>query len=318
MNLEEKPILSVILPVYNQEPYLAETIESVLAQSFKNFEFIIWDDGSTDQSAAIIKNYAKSDSRIRAYFEKNSGKSNATNKIVQCAQANLCVFLDADDVMLPDRLQHQIKFHQDNPGIHASSGHCYYINEKGNLYGTQRYPGLRTIEQCSSAAATREFITCSFTALTVNKDAYLNSGGLQKRFEPCEDFEFLNRFINKGYILLINPVVMMKYRIHAAAITVKRPILIYDTISYVKYCFDLKWNNKPEITFNEFQEIQKKFSWWTKFNRRRFNYSRILFRNAGFAMLSRDYMSFAWQIATSLVLSPHYFFKKINNFSKKN
>ena len=135
--------MSVILPVYNQAPYIAETIESVLGQSFKNFEFIIWDDGSTDQSAEIIKCYAKNDNRIRAYFEKNSGKSIATNKIVEFAEANLCAFLDADDVMLPDRLQYQIKFHQDNPGIHASSGHCYYINEKGNYELNQAGRNIR-------------------------------------------------------------------------------------------------------------------------------------------------------------------------------
>ncbi|MEO6228739.1 MAG: glycosyltransferase family 2 protein [Ferruginibacter sp.] len=315
--MHNKPLISVILPVHNQQNYIEETIQSVLVQSFTDFEFIILDDGSTDKSAEIIKSYAKKDDRIKAYFEKNVGKSNATNNIIEKTTTELFAFLDADDVMMPDRLEKQLQFHRENPNANASSGHCNYINENGNLFGLQRYDGLRTIEDNEVARNSREFVTCSFTALMVTREAYVNAGGLSKRFEPCEDFEFINRLVNKGYNVLINPIVLMKYRIHPTSVTVKKPILIYDTISYVKYCFALRWDNQSEISFDEFQDIQKTYAWWTKFNRMRFNYSRIAFRKAGFAMLSRRYLSFAWQMATSLVLSPNYVLKKMTNFSKK-
>ena len=65
-----RPLVSVILPVYNQQNFIAETIESVLSQTFRDFEFLILDDGSTDRSAEIIKSYAEKDNRIKAYFEK--------------------------------------------------------------------------------------------------------------------------------------------------------------------------------------------------------------------------------------------------------
>lgn len=311
------PLVSVILPVYNQENYIAETIESVLAQTFQNFEFLILDDGSTDGSTKIIQEYASKNSRIKFYLEKNAGKSQATNYIVAQAKGLLCAFLDADDVMLPNRLETQVAFHQKNPLIDASSAHSYYINENGNMFGIQRYPDLRTIEDCRQAQIKQQFITCSFTALMVTKEAYVNAGGLNKRFEPCEDFEFQNRLVDNKYILLINPVVLMKYRIHPTAVTVRKPILIFDTISYVKHCIQLRREGKPEISFRDFMAIQHEYSWWVKFNRKRFNYSRILFRSAGFAVLSKNYLSFAWQIATSLVLSPNYVLKKMTNFSKK-
>ncbi|MDO9372920.1 MAG: glycosyltransferase [Bacteroidota bacterium] len=312
-----RPLVSVILPVYNQENFIAETIESVLSQTFRDFEFLILDDGSTDKSAEIIRSYAAKDNRVKAFFEKNQGKSNATNQIVESAQGEFCAFLDADDVMLPGRLAAQVEFHNANPGIHASSAHCYYINEKGNQFGIQRYPSLRTVEEWKNASDKKEWITCSFTALMVTTDAYKKTGGLMKRFEPCEDFEFLNRLVDQKFIILINPVVLMKYRIHPTAVTVKKPMLIFDTITFVKHCIELRRQGKPEITFAEFTGLQKDYSWWVKFNRKRFNYSRIFFRSAGFAILSKNYMSFVWQIATSMVLSPDYVFKKMTNLSKK-
>ncbi|MEO7766395.1 MAG: glycosyltransferase family A protein, partial [Ferruginibacter sp.] len=134
-------MVSVILPVYNQEKYLQETIESILNQSFQDFELIILDDGSTDNSPQIIRQFAAKDNRIQAYFETNSGKSLATNYLVNKAKGEWCAFLDADDVMLKQRLERQVAFHNANPGVDASSSHCNYINEKGNMFGTQRYPG---------------------------------------------------------------------------------------------------------------------------------------------------------------------------------
>lgn len=311
------PLISVILTVYNQENYLEETITSILNQSFSNFELLILDDGSTDNSAQIIREFADRYSCIQAFFEPNTGKSKATNYLVKKAKGKWCAFLDADDIMLPERLESQVAFHNSNSTIDASSSHCYYVNEVGNVYGIQRYDQPKTIEECAATIANEDFISCSYTAMMVSKEVYLNAGGLDSRFEPCEDFEFVNRLLSKKYILLINPVVLMKYRIHPSAVTVKKPMLIFDTISYVKYCFQLRKENKPEISFADFNNIQNTSSWWVKVNRKRINYSRIFFRNAGFAMLSKNYLSFSWQIATSLVLSPDYVIKKMTNFSKK-
>src|SRR5688500_11882112 len=158
-----KSLVSVILPVYNQESYIAETIESILAQTYKDIELLIQDDGSTDKSAQIIQQYAEKDRRIKAHFERNAGKSIATNNIVSRAAGDLCAFLDADDLMMPDRLEKQVAFHQNNPEVDASSTHCYYINEKGNQFGVQRYPHFRTAEECRLAKAHEDWVTCSFT-----------------------------------------------------------------------------------------------------------------------------------------------------------
>jgi glycosyltransferase involved in cell wall biosynthesis len=315
--LNMSPLVSVILPVYNQEKYIVETIEGILNQSFQNFELVILDDGSTDQSARIIRLFAAKDTRIRAFFKSNSGKSNATNYLVSKAKGEWCAFLDADDVMLPERLERQVAFHQANPSIDASSSNCCYINENGNLFGKQRYPGLETIPHYKKSIRNGQFITCSFTGLMVSKSAFLETGGLITKFEPCEDYEFLNRFADKGFVVLVIPEVLMKYRIHPNAITVREPILVRDTISFVKHSITLRRGGKPEISFEEFLIVQNGYSWWKRIDRKRFNYSIIFFRSAGFAILSKKYFSFAWNITSSLVLSPNYVLKKLKNHLRR-
>ena len=312
-----QPLVSVILPVYNQEFFLEETIMSILSQSFRNFELLIIDDGSTDSSAKIIQKLSVTDSRIIAYFEANVGKSQATNNLVNKAIGEWCAFLDADDVMMPERLEKQVAFHKNHSEIHASSSHCYYINQTGNLFATQRYEGLSSLKEFKQTVFREEFITCSYTGLMVSRKVFVEIGGLQKKLEVCEDFEFFNRLVDRGFILLVIPEVLMKYRIHPSAITVRKPLLVRDTISFVKHCFRLKRAGKPEISFEDFLKLQQQYSWWTKLNRRRFQYATIFFRDAGVSVLSKKYLLFLWQIAVSSALSPNYVFKKMKNHLKK-
>lgn len=311
------PLVSVILPVYNQEKYLEETITSILNQSFPDFELIVLDDGSTDGSSQIIRQFVAKDKRIRAYFAPNTGKSMATNCLVNKARGEWLAFIDADDVMLPERLQRQVAFHKTHSDVDASSTHCYYINGKGNRFGTQRYPGLSTIAAYKQTIKSKEFIVCSFTGLMVSRNVFIETGGLRKKFEPCEDFDFFNRLNEKGFVLLIIPEVLMKYRIHDSAVTVKKPILVFDTISFVKHCIQLRRSGQPEISFDEFRIIQGKYSLWKKINRIRFSYSMIFFRNAGFAKISNNNFSFVWQLTAASVLSPSYVLKKVLNRLKK-
>ena len=95
--------VSVIMPAYNSEVYIRESIDSVLAQSFTDFELIVVDDGSTDTTAAIVKSYA--DSRIRLIRQANQGVSVARNTGLEAAQGQFITFLDSDDLYYPDFLK---------------------------------------------------------------------------------------------------------------------------------------------------------------------------------------------------------------------
>lgn len=107
--MEDKIYFSVVIPLYNKEKYIKKTINSVLEQSFKNFELIIVDDGSTDRSIEIVKSI--NDQRINLIIQENSGPSKARNRGISEAKGEFIAFLDADDEWLPKKLERQYKFH---------------------------------------------------------------------------------------------------------------------------------------------------------------------------------------------------------------
>jgi glycosyltransferase len=107
--------VTIIMPSYNSENFIIESIESVLAQTYSNWELIIVDDCSPDDSNKIIAKYIDSDSRIKLIkLQKNSGPAIARNMAIETANGRYIAFLDSDDVWLPNKLEKQIKFMQDN------------------------------------------------------------------------------------------------------------------------------------------------------------------------------------------------------------
>lgn len=104
MNIDNTPVLSVIVPVYNVEDYLAECLDSILRQSLKDIEILAVDDGSIDSSAEIIRVYASKDSRIKPLFKENGGLSDARNYGLDRVTGKYITFIDSDDVLLDDNI----------------------------------------------------------------------------------------------------------------------------------------------------------------------------------------------------------------------
>ena len=127
----EQPLVSVITPLYNAEKFISQTIESVLAQTYQNWEHIIVDDCSTDQSVQWVKNYAEKDPRIRwVISEENKGAAVCRNEATQLAKGRFIAFLDSDDLWLPKKLETQINFMiKQNCGVSFTS--YIHINEEG-------------------------------------------------------------------------------------------------------------------------------------------------------------------------------------------
>lgn len=141
MNKIKKPLVSVIMPVYNPGRYLVESIESILNQTFSDFELIIIDDASTDNSWKIIKSYSKKDSRIIAIKNKiNLGVSLTSNIAISYARGKFLARMDADDISTPDRLQKQVNFLNKNPKTVVVGGQCTIIDENNQTIGYKKFP----------------------------------------------------------------------------------------------------------------------------------------------------------------------------------
>ena len=123
-----KPEISVIIPLYNKEKIIQQCVDSILTQSFQNFELIIVNDGSTDNSLKIIEEIQ--DSRIRIINQENGGQSKARNTGIKNANADWLYFIDADDMSTPGCLQHFYELIQLNPQIEMFCGEVLMSNNK--------------------------------------------------------------------------------------------------------------------------------------------------------------------------------------------
>lgn len=137
------PMISVIMPIYNGELFLREAIDSILNQTYTNFEFIIIDDGSTDQTAAILNTY--SDPRIiRITHPQNLGLVKSLNDGIAQARGEYFARMDADDISFPERFEKQIQFMNDHPEIGMLGGNVQVIDTAGNLGVVSTLPTTST------------------------------------------------------------------------------------------------------------------------------------------------------------------------------
>ena len=146
--MDKKPLVSIITPTFNRADFLPETIESVLSQDYDNFEFLIIDDGSTDNSKEVIEGYIDS-GKIRYFYQENSGQSVARNKGIAEAKGEFICFLDSDNRWLPGKLSASIKAFESHPDVDIVYGDVVLIDEAGKEFSRnnmKRYSGQITKE----------------------------------------------------------------------------------------------------------------------------------------------------------------------------
>ena len=161
-----KPTISIVTPVYNAEEFLSETIESVINQTYDSFEYLLIDDCSTDNSAALIQEYAEEDPRIKYIrLAKNSGAAVARNTGIENAEGRYIAFIDSDDVWYPEKLTKQLAFMNKNNEAFTYTKY-EHMTEDGEVQGTPNFPdrlsysGLlkNTAIACSTVVIDRQVI----------------------------------------------------------------------------------------------------------------------------------------------------------------
>ena len=161
-----KPNVSVITPVYNAEKFLKETIDSVLKQTYKDYDYLLVDDCSTDSSADIVKEYAENDNRVKYIkLKENSGAAVARNTGLEHAQGRYIAFVDSDDLWYPEKLEKQLTFMQENNEAFTYTKY-EHITEDGEVLSAPDFPerlnysGLlkNTAIACSTVVIDREVI----------------------------------------------------------------------------------------------------------------------------------------------------------------
>jgi glycosyltransferase involved in cell wall biosynthesis len=201
------PSVSVLMSVYNGERYLSRAIESILAQSFTDFEFIIINDGSTDGSAEIIKSC--SDSRIRYVEQKNVGLSESLITGINLCLGKYIARMDADDIALQQRLERQFDFLERRPNCALLGTACYVIKEDESIWFTMQHPS-NDLEIRWRLLFNSPFVHSS---VMFRRDALLEVGSYtqDESYSYVEDYELWSR-LTQRYQVANLPEALLKYR----------------------------------------------------------------------------------------------------------
>lgn len=197
--MNNKPLVSVVMPVYNGEKFLPQAIESILNQTYKNFEFIIIDDASTDGSFEIIKKYAKKDKRIKFMRnKKNLGQTEALINSKKLIKGKYFFKMDSDDIANPKRLEKQVNFLENNQNYIIVGSNLKVIDENSKLIGYRFYP--RTDEEIRKTIFFKSPFahpTICFRTSIISRIFYDNI------FKYAEDYYLWFKFlkVGKGYNL---------------------------------------------------------------------------------------------------------------------
>ena len=211
----DMPKVSVVMPVYNGERFLRESLDSVFAQTFQDFEVLCVDDGSTDNSAAVFEQYGV---RIRVLRQKNAGQSAARNAGVILAKGQYIAFLDQDDLWYPSKLLRQLAAIEADPRVVLV--HCDFdrIDEKGRM--VQERAG--TIERASALASPMGQLIGEAlifpSAMLIRREGFARSGGFHAELQGFEDFDLIARLKQQGEFVMVEER-GMAYRLHGQGFT---------------------------------------------------------------------------------------------------
>jgi glycosyltransferase involved in cell wall biosynthesis len=198
------------MPNYNGAEFIAEAIESVLNQSFRDFELIIVEDASTDNSREIIDKYAAIDSRIKIIQNETNLFVNVSCNIgLRAAKGKYYARIDSDDVCMPDRLEKQYKFMEANPDISICGAFCKIIDREGNVIANKSFPTDDESIKKSVWSRTPIQHSCMFARMDKMREVDFYTG----KKDPSEDLELMLRTL--GIFKFANlPEYLVKYRIH--------------------------------------------------------------------------------------------------------
>ncbi len=238
------PMVSIVMPVYNPGSFLVAAIESILSQTYTDFELIVINDASTDGTGEILDKYAKLDKRIRVYTNtKNLGVTKSEMLGVAKSRGQFIGRMDSDDISYPERIGEQVAFLQKNKDVVAVGAQCDLIDSKGNIIGSKRFP--------TDDKSIRGMI---FTSVPLQQPAMMvNTKLLPKDFvwydenyASAEELELLFKFFQIGKVRNLSET-LLKYRIHGSNTSLVNPKKTFSLTLKTRFRAISKYGYKPTL-----------------------------------------------------------------------
>lgn len=208
---DQNPLVTIFSPNYNKSRFLRETIESILNQTYSNFEYIIIDDFSTDNSIQIINEYAETDERIKIFRNNKNLKIVKTRNKgfdLSSPKAKYFAILDSDDVALPNRIEIQVKFLEKNSDYGLVGSNLLIINENSETIGFRKYPSTDS----EIRKSLMRFNPIAQSSVLLRKETIKEIGFYDKKWSVCQDYDYWFR-IGISWKLANITKPLIKYRL---------------------------------------------------------------------------------------------------------
>jgi glycosyltransferase involved in cell wall biosynthesis len=204
-----EPRVSVIIPTFNRARMVCEAIDSVLAQTMREFELIVVDDGSTDDTTAVVRSRYAGEPRLRHFAKENGGTGRAREHGLGHARGEYVALLDDDDLFLPRHLESQVAYLDAHADVDLVVCDARYEGAKrtGTIFGQASYRLPDSVDAMAASA-------WAVPATIVMRTDVARAVGFRSEFRQTEDTDFLWRFVLAGYELRANPEVLSVYRCH--------------------------------------------------------------------------------------------------------
>lgn len=213
-----EPLVSIVMPVFNAGPYLNAALHSMSVQTFKDWEMICIDDGSSDNSGAILDGLAQGDRRVRVIHQENQGIVRTLNTGIHLARGSLVCRMDGDDISMPDRLARQVAFLCGKPDHVAVGGAILKIDSDSDPLGMEQLPAdHESIERALLQRRTGMFHPTTL----IRTSALMAAGGYRPEYEWVEDHDLWLRLAQRGRLGNVQELVLC-YRLHATSVCWQR------------------------------------------------------------------------------------------------
>ncbi len=297
-------MISVIMAAYNAKDFIALAIESTLNQTYTEFELIIIDDGSTDNTLEIITGYLEQDHRVRIIQSNHIGTSCARNLGINEAKYPWIAIMDADDVALPERFEQQINATKTNPKVVVWGTYAHHISAAGEVLTLVRQGVVNEEDFYHLWNGGHVPFVIHPTAL-FKKEIFLKAGGYSTDFPVSQDFELCERMGSYGPIMAI-PKPLLLYRVHARSASMSKFFLQKLLARYVveRHRTWLEGKDEPDLKLFITQYEQKPL--FTRLKRDISTLGQFWYRKAGLFFAEKQYVSAFWYLILAFTANPAY------------
>jgi glycosyltransferase involved in cell wall biosynthesis len=297
------------MPVYNAQRYVAQAVASVLEQTFRDFEFLIVDDGSTDRSLKILQTYATQDSRISLVSRPNTGYVRALNELLAMARGEFIARMDADDIALPDRFARQVEFLRHHPRVLCVGGAQDWIDGAGRFL--LHHPEAETDGEIQALALVGH-TPMNHPSVMLRRQALVDIGGYDEDLCPSEDLDIWLKLGERGQLANL-PDTVLQYRQHDQSVS---EIYQLQQTAKRRECCERAWQRRGVVGQYRFEgsehwrptgdraslhQFMLQYGWWAFHS----GQGKTAALYGGKAILAQPWQRSGWALlAAALVKSP--------------